>query len=71
MALDNYRSSYTFAMDFGTSDFKFGPISCGENPQIVNNRGYFPDKKSVLYNAFESTADVIVGNDVPLYMQSV
>lgn len=71
MALDNYRSSYTFAMDFGTSDFKFGPISCGENPQIVNNRGYFPDKKSVLYNAFESTAEVIVGNDVPLYMQSV
>jgi len=58
-------------MDFGTSDFKFGPISCGENPQIVHNRGYFPDKKSVLYNAFESTADVIVGDDVPLYLQSV
>ena len=70
MALDNYRSSYTFAMDFGTSDFKFGPISCGENPHIVNNRGYFPDKKSVIYNAFESTSDVIVGDDVPLYLQS-
>jgi len=70
MALDNYRSSYTFAMDFGTSDFKFGPISCGETPRIVNNRGYFPDKKSVIYNAFEPTADVIVGEDVPLYLQS-
>jgi crenactin len=70
MALDNYRSHYTFAMDFGTSDFKFGPITCGENPRIVNNRGYFPDKKSVMYRAFESTSDIIVGEDVPLYLQS-
>jgi crenactin len=57
-------------MDFGTSDFKFGPISCGENPRIVNNRGYFPDKKSVMYRAFEATSDIIVGEDVPLYLQS-
>ena len=70
MALDNYRSNYTFAMDFGTSDFKYGPISCGETPRMVNNRGYFPDKKSVIYNAFESAADVVVGEDVPLYLQS-
>lgn len=70
MALDNYRSHYTFAMDFGTSDFKFGPITCGENPRIVNNRGYFPDKKSVMYRAFESTSDIIVGEEVPLYLQS-
>lgn len=70
MALDNYRSNYTFAMDFGTSDFKYGPISCGENPRIVNNRGYFPDTKSVMYKAFESTSDIIVGEDVPLYLQS-
>jgi crenactin len=70
MALDNYRSNYTFAMDFGTSDFKFGPITCGETPRIVNNRGYFPDKKSVIYAAFESAADIVVGEDVPLYLQS-
>jgi crenactin len=57
-------------MDFGTSDFKFGPITLGEQPRIVNNRGYFPDKNSVMYNAFEATADVIVGDDVPLYLQS-
>jgi crenactin len=67
---NDYRSQYTFAMDFGTSDFKFGPIICGEKPRIVNNRGYFPDKNSVVYKAFESTADVIVGEDVPLYLQS-
>jgi crenactin len=70
MAIDNYRSHYTFGMDFGTSDFKFGPITCGENPRIVNNRGYFPDRKSVVYRAFETTADVVVGDDVPLYLQS-
>lgn len=70
MANDSYRSLYTFGMDFGTSDFKFGPISCGENPRIVNNRGYFPDKKSVMYRAFEATSDIIVGEDVPLYLQS-
>jgi len=69
-AANDYRSHYTFAMDFGTSDFKFGPITCGEEPRIVNNRGYFPDKKSVMYKAFESTDDVIVGEDVPLYLQS-
>ncbi len=70
MADNDYRSYYTFAMDFGTSDFKFGPITCGETPRIVNNRGYFPDKKSVMYKAFESTSDLIVGEDVPLYLQS-
>ena len=66
----DYRSHYTFAMDFGTSDFKFGPITCGETPRIVNNRGYFPDKNSVVYKAFESTDEIIVGEDVPLYLQS-
>ena len=70
MSIDNYRSNYTFAMDFGTSDFKYGPITLGEQPKIVNNRGYFPDKNSVMYNAFEATSDVIVGDDVPLYLQS-
>jgi crenactin len=57
-------------MDFGTSDFKFGPITCGEDPLIVNNRGYFPDRKSVMYKAFQSTPNVVVGDEVPLYLQS-
>ena len=70
MATSSYRSHYTFAMDFGTSDFKFGPITCGEIPKIVNNRGYFPDRKSIMYRAFEPTADIIVGEDIPQYLQS-
>jgi len=70
MSTDGYRGHYTFAMDFGTSDFKFGPITCGDTPRVVNNRGYFPDKNSVVYRAFEATSDIIVGEDVPLYLQS-
>ena len=70
MSIDNYRSSYTFAMDFGTSDFKFGPITLGEQPRIVNNRGYFPDKNSVMYRAFQATSEIIVGDEIPLYLQS-
>jgi crenactin len=68
--MENYRSQYTFAMDFGTSDFKFGPITCGDTPRMVNSRGYFPDKDSVIYRAFESTPDVVVGDEIPLYLQS-
>jgi len=68
--MENYRSHYTFAMDFGTSDFKFGPITCGDRPRIVNNRGYFPDKGSVIYRAFESTPDIVVGDEIPFYLQS-
>lgn len=30
--MSGYRDRYTFGMDFGTSDFKFGPITCGEVP---------------------------------------
>jgi len=70
MTSENYKRRYTFGMDFGTSDFKYGPITCGENPRIVNNRGYFPERNSVMYNAFERTPQVIVGDDVPLYLQS-
>ncbi len=66
----DYKSQYTFGMDFGTSDFKYGPISCGHIPRITHNRGYFPDKDSVLMKAFEETADIIVGDEIPSYLQS-
>ena len=67
---EEYKRSYTFGMDYGTSDFKFGPITCGEIPQITENRGYFPDKNSIVYRAFEVPQEVIVGKDIPLYLQS-
>ncbi|MEM2340871.1 MAG: hypothetical protein QXW19_00785 [Candidatus Bathyarchaeia archaeon] len=67
---EEYKRAYAFGMDYGTSDFKFGPISCGEVPQIIENRGYFPDSGSIMYRAFERAREVIVGEEVPLYLQS-
>jgi crenactin len=65
-----YKQEFTFGMDYGTGDFKYGPISCGEKPEIVENRGYFPDKESIMYTTFENPREIIVGRDVPLYLQA-
>ncbi|NIM45263.1 MAG: hypothetical protein GTO54_06465, partial [Nitrososphaeria archaeon] len=67
---EEYKRLYTFGTDYGTSDFKSGPITCGEMPQIIENRGYFPDKESIMYRAFEMPSEVIVGEEIPLYLQS-
>ncbi len=66
----SYKQEFTFGMDYGTSDFKYGAISCGEKPEIVENRGYFPDKGSIMYTTFENPREIIVGKDVPLYLQA-
>ncbi len=68
--LEEYKRTYAFGMDYGTSHFKFGPISSGEIPEITENRGYFPDKDSIMLKTFEVPKSVIVGNDIPLYLQS-
>lgn len=71
MAVDeDYKKNYTFGIDYGTSDFKYGPITCGEVPEIIENRGYLPDKESIVYKTFETPKDIIVGKEVPLYLQS-
>jgi len=66
----SYKQEFTFGMDYGTGDFKYGSISCGEKPEIVQNRGYFPEKESIMYTTFENPREIIVGNDVPLYLQA-
>jgi len=68
--LTEYKGRYTFGIDYGTSDYKYGPIACKENPRIIENRGYFPDKESVMFKAFEKPKDVIVGEELPLYLQA-
>lgn len=67
---EEYKKAYTFGADYGTSDFKFGPITCGEIPKIIHNRGYFLDKDSIMYRAFEASKEIVVGDEVPLYLQS-
>ena len=66
----SYKQEFAFGMDYGTGDFKYGPISCGERPEIVENRGYFPEKESIMYRTFESPKEIVVGKDVPLYLQA-
>jgi len=65
-----YRQKNVFAMDFGTSDFKYGPITLGETPEMTQNRGYFPDKSSIMSRLSGVTADVVVGKDTPLYLEA-
>jgi crenactin len=68
--LSEYKEQYTFGMDFGTSDFKFGPITCGDAPRVLRNRGYFPDQESIMMRALNQAPEIVVGDDVPLYLQS-
>ncbi|MFN7105836.1 MAG: heat-shock protein Hsp70, partial [Pyrobaculum sp.] len=40
MVTDTYRLKYTFAIDFGTSYVKYGPITLNE-PKMTQTRGLF------------------------------
>jgi len=57
-------------MDFGTSDFKYGPIASGERPEIIENRGYFTDKTSIMQRISGPSREVIVGKDIPLHLEA-
>jgi crenactin len=65
-----YKQKYTFGVDYGTSYFKFGPITCGEEPKVIENRGYFTEEESIMHQAFGKAKAIIVGEDVPLYLQA-
>ncbi|MDW8033439.1 MAG: hypothetical protein RMI79_00580 [Nitrososphaerota archaeon] len=65
-----YKRTHVFGMDYGTSFFKYGPISLGETPEIIENRGYFPDKDAVMTRIMGDGKDIIVGKDLPLYLEA-
>ncbi|HDI42683.1 MAG TPA: hypothetical protein ENF62_02760 [Candidatus Bathyarchaeota archaeon] len=65
---EEYKRRYTFGADYGTSDYKFGPISLGERPKIMENRGYFPDDSSIMYELMGGVREVIVGDEIPLFL---
>ncbi len=64
---EDYKRRYVFGSDFGTSDYKYGPITIGEKPRVVENRGYFPEK-GVVAEILGGGRDVVVGSDVTLYL---
>ena len=67
---EEYKRKYCFGEDYGTSDYKFGPISLGERPEIIENRGYFPDKSSIMYEIMGGAREVVVGEEIPLYLEA-
>lgn len=70
MMSEAYKQAHTFGMDFGTSHFKFGPITSGERPDVIENRGYFTDRTSLIQQVSGPVENVIVGKDIPLYLES-
>ena len=67
---EEYKREHVFGLDYGTSDFKFGPITLGEIPEVVENRGYFVDKSSLMSRLMGVKRDVVVGRDVPKFLES-
>ncbi|MGQ9479225.1 MAG: hypothetical protein ACUVQ0_04275 [Thermoproteota archaeon] len=65
-----YKRSHVMGMDYGTSFFKYGPISLGEKPEVMENRGYFPDKDAIMTRIMGGGKDVVVGKDIPLYLEA-
>ncbi|HDN18121.1 hypothetical protein DRN93_02880 [archaeon] len=70
MNIEEYKRSHIFGMDYGTSMFKYGPITLGEYPEIVENRGYFIDRKSIVYRLMGVDRDIVVGEELPTYLES-
>lgn len=70
MSVSEYRRKYSYGEDYGTSQFKFGPIA--EKPLVVENRGLFLGGESrVLLDIFGVTRDVVVGPDIVKYLGSI
>ena len=67
---EEYKREHVFGIDYGTSDFKYGPISLGEAPEVIQNRGYFVDKESLMARLMRVEREVVVGKDVPLFLES-
>lgn len=67
---EEYKRSHVFAIDFGTSDFKFGPITIGEVPEVVENRGYFIDRTSLMARIMGVDREVVVGKDLSTFLEA-
>jgi len=59
-----------FGMDYGTGDFKYGPITIGEVPEVIESRGYFIERSSIMSRIMGVDREVVVGKDLPLFLES-
>jgi crenactin len=71
-AQKNYKELFTFGEDYGTSEFKFGPATLGDAPDIIENRGYFPLVTEGNYGVygFSAPSPIIVGPEVSEHLES-
>lgn len=69
--IDEYRRKYAYAEDYGTSQFKFGPIA--EKPFVIENRGVLTSEleSKVLLDLFGISKPVVVGEEVSRYLPAV
>jgi len=67
---EEYKRSHVFGIDYGTSDFKYGPITIGEIPEVTENRGYFTEKNSIMSKVMGVGKDIVVGKELPLFLES-
>lgn len=66
---EDYKRRFVFGSDYGTSDYKYGPITLGERPAIIENRGYFPER-SMVSKILGVEKDLVVGKEVAYFLES-
>lgn len=66
---EEYKRRFVFGCDYGTSDFKYGSITVGEKPLVVENRGYFPEK-SMVSRILGVDKEIVVGKEVTYFLES-
>ncbi|MDG6962536.1 MAG: hypothetical protein JRN48_01695, partial [Nitrososphaerota archaeon] len=61
-----------FGEDYGTSELKFGPATLGNVPDVIENRGYFPDTRSsmVRMTGGPDKKLLVVGPDVSNFVEA-
>ena len=68
ISIDEYRRKYAFGEDYGTSEYKFGPVA--EKPEVIENRGFIIDTSSIVYKVVGISKRIIVGPEVSMYLGS-
>ncbi len=66
--IERYKRKYAFGEDYGTSEYKFGPVA--EKPDVIENRGFIIDKKSIMFKLIGIDKEIIVGPEVAMYLGS-
>lgn len=70
MSISEYKKKYVYGEDYGTSQFKFGPIA--EKPLVIDNRGLFLIGESkLLLDIFGVRKDIVVGPELSRYLGSI